>query len=251
MSQKKNKIILVISVCLLSLFILTGWLMLKGQESSLLSLKERKLVKNCENVLRNDSESLYKICKIEDGRIVVLNSTTENKGVKPGERVIISLNMPKLLAQEEWINPLTNKKITKPNSEDPISLCYNFYPTLMPEQLNRTLKYTFPSISQSEIDGIIDNFYQDFKWEVFPQSLFNQNSRGGNFICTKAFPISKVPITSLFLSLPQKNVFSAASGGIIIPDFSQYGIKILLASSEIMNSDYSPAQIVNMVPRTN
>lgn len=249
MSQKRNKIIILITLIIV---IVIGALLIVNKAR--VSLPERDLVKQCEQELQKTNKDIQ-VCKINNdilkeknigkrfpvilhpsNNLEFINDSLLDNSVKPSDKIIISLNIKNILMKNLLVNQSnTNKQLqTSFVTDKPISLCAVVYPVIITDKLN--------NLTEQEKELALKQYQDNFKWEFFNSSLdFTKITDNSNVICSAPFIIknqikNNSNNLSFLLNLPPKNILMFIGGGILTPDMTQYGIKLLLANPSFIDN---------------
>ncbi|NMB92542.1 MAG: hypothetical protein GYA31_02905 [Parcubacteria group bacterium] len=175
-------------------------------------------IRECESSLeqygKNGSRPPQRFCKITESGLDIFKAG-EIPQIYPEDKLIISLNIAKLL-EHDLYNVNTNGFIPKP--EDGIyTLCFSVYPVLVGSDISK---------------NDFQTFYQNYRWEIYPQDILNNKTRQNNFICSKPFPKEKYGQISAFIEIPKEEYLNLGSS-----DTKYYGLKISLVSDLLKNND--------------
>jgi hypothetical protein len=236
MSQKTNKIIVLIALLgVIVLIIISFWRL----KSSPVSLSEQELISRCEQELKRQ-EIDFQICKIDSTGIKFLSESDLDKEIKPSDRFVISVNLQKILITNALnIKSTVNQQLDEAIvSDKPISVCTVLYPVFISSQ--------FTNLSDQEINILLKQYQERFDWKLVSSLLFNKPSEETNVSCTNPFKINEAKLVSFVFSLPTQGTFYSIEKGIVNPDIHQYGLKILLA-----NKRFTDNQLANIDLGTN
>jgi len=222
MTQKTNKIIFLIAILLAILIILLAILKKPTEEINLISICEHLL--NIPN--REGKLPPQRVCK-------VVTTNNEEKAVEelepdvpanPEDELIIVVNLPKIL-QRKMYNIFTGEVLEKPQ-DNVYTLCFVIYPMLT------ELDMYEPS------EDNYNNFYQNYDWQIIPDSILNPLTKGDNYICTKPLELNQFPVVSLRYQIPSKEFLSLAK-----TNTRSFGLKIISAPENLKNSLAKAADI--------
>jgi hypothetical protein len=233
MSQKTNKIIILVALLGVIVFIIISFWRLK---SGPVSLSEQKLVSQCEQELKKQNKD-FQVCKINSNSITFLNENDLDKEIKPGDRFIISVNLPEILKTNALdIKSTTNRQLDEAIASDkPISVCTVLYPVFISSH--------FKNLSDQEIEILLKKYQEGFSWKLISSLLFNKPFDETNISCTNPFKVNETKIISFIISLPTQGTFYSIERGIIDPDFHQYGVKILLANNKFIDNQFAKVDL--------
>lgn len=155
-----------------------------------------------------------RVCREEaGGSLKILASDKELNGeIRPGDNIIISLNLPGRMAMESWVNVLTGDQVAKP--EGNAVLCFVTYPTLIDQDMRG-----YPNIDEDALN----RFYDSRAWSFAPASLFDQALKGGNFVCSRALPPASFTKVSFAMHIPPTDLLSLGRKS----SSRMYGVKIV------------------------
>lgn len=214
MNQKRNKIIVLIGV-IISISII-GVSILRYISSD--SFSAEKCAHLLENTINNGllfSHS-QKICQVTKGILIKkVQEIQSNEIVKPGDQIIISVNLPEILT-EEFRNSFTGNTIQKPENNI-YTLCFVIYPNLRSQS-----KYLKAETIQS--------FYQNYFWHIVPDKIMNFSSRGDNYICTKSLSLKNYSKISLIYTIPSQDFLKLGGG-----NARSYGLEIAFIPKTSLN----------------
>jgi len=217
MSYKTNKVIFFISLGLMSLIISWGiWQYYHNPE-----YVSKRLITQCEanldipDVLGHLSPQ--RVCKIENNSLKILGSEEEmSSEVHPGDTVIISVNLKKILNGQLY-DVYTGQTLANP--QDNIgAFCFIVYPVLMEKNM----------VKQNQTD--LNDFYTDYSWSIYPNTILNPVSKGDNFICTKPYPLNSYKNISALITIP-----SAVNLNLGYGETKSYGLKIVMIPDQFKN----------------
>lgn len=227
MSQKTNKIIFFSSVIIIiSLFIWGLW-----QYFSNPQYVYPRLISQCEAILDKPTQSEtippQRICKIENNKITILETSEEmNSKVKPGDTIIISIALNKIL-NSQLHNVYTGQEITKPQDNQG-AFCFVIYPVLLEKNM----------VSYSE--EIYKSFYSQYVWKIYPKNILNLFSKGDNYICTKLHSLNDYQKISALIKIPSKQNLNLGYG-----EIKSYGLKIVMAPENLKNLQFNNKDVID------
>lgn len=198
-------LIIVFGVLIYSLTITSHTISIRSSNNSL--ARECARLLETVNFKGSLTSSTEKICKITSG---ILNKKIQevqpNESIKPGDRIILSVNLPNIIAKPQ--NIFTQEEIAKPK-DDTYTLCFIAYPNLI----------------QTQYIGaeIVGAFYKDNFWQMISNKTLEISSRGDSYICTKALNIQSYSKISFLLTIPSEKLLKLGDA-----NSRSYGVKIVL-----------------------
>jgi hypothetical protein len=198
-------LIIIFSVLIYSLTITSNTISIRSSDNSL----DRECAQLLETVNFKGSltSSTEKICKITSG---ILNKKIQevqpNESIKPGDRIILSVNLPNIMAKPQ--NIFTQEEIEKPK-DDTYALCFVAYPNLIQTQYIGAEK--------------VKAFYQNDFWQMVSNKTLEISNRGDNYICTKPLSIEAYSKISFLLTIPPEKLLKLGDA-----NSRSYGVKIVL-----------------------
>lgn len=228
MSQKTNKIIVLVALLGVIVFIIISFWRLK---SSPVSLSEQKLVSQCEQELKKQNKD-FQVCKINSNNITFLNENNLDKEIKPGDRFIISINLPEILKTKSATNRQLDEAIA---SDKPISVCTVIYPVFISSHFN--------NLSEQEIETLLKQYQKEFSWKLISSLSFDKPVDETNISCTNPFKINEAKLVSFIFSLPTQGTFYSIERGIVDLDIHQYGVKLLLTNNKFIDNQFAKVDL--------
>jgi len=225
MSQKRNKLIVLIGLIITSSIIIISI----NQYFHSPNYLKQKLISQCEDSLDRPDESNrvppQRVCKINKNEIQILNNSEDlSSSIKPGDTIIFSLNFKKLLNRQLY-NVYTGQEINKPQDNKTV-FCFVIYPVLMKNQMK--------IYNEDEYK----EFYAHYVWEIYPKDILNYSSRGDNFICTKLNSLNTYSKISAVINIPSESDLKLGYG-----DTKSYGFKIVMAPENLKTHNLSDKDV--------
>lgn len=205
-------LIIVFSVLIYSLTITSNTISIRSSDNSL----ARECAQLLETVNFEGSliSSTEKICKITSG---ILNKRVQeiqpNESIKPGDRIILSVNLPNIMVKPR--NIFTQEEIEKPK-DDTYALCFVAYPNLIQTQY----------IGAETVEA----FYRDDFWQMISNKTLEISNRGDNYICTKPLSIESYSKISFLLTIPPEKLLKLGDA-----NSRSYGVEIVLIPQTNIN----------------
>jgi len=198
MSQKINKIIVLIGAIIIVGILIFG--------ANYYTKSNSYYVRQCENALDKYDEGgprpPQRICKITKNGLYVFRAD-EKPTISPDDKMIISVNLSKRLKGDLY-NVITGEVIAKPGDNN-YRFCFSLKPATVVAENNVENTMTSSTTSSEEvIRQDYQNLLNNSQWEVFPQGILNNKTKGDTFICSRLLSSTKYGKISFFFNVPEK-----------------------------------------------
>jgi hypothetical protein len=226
MNQKRNKIILFTGAIVIVGILIFG--------ANYYTKNNSYYVRQCENALDKYDEGgprpPQRICKITNDGLRVFKAN-EKPVISPSDKMIISVNLSKRLTGNLY-DVITGEVVKKPEDNN-YRFCFSLKPSTVVAENN--VENTITSLATSS-EEVIKQDYQNLlnnsQWEVFPQDILDNKTKGDTFICSKLLPLTKYDKISFFFKVPEKAYLKIGNTNI-----NAYVVEISLLPDNLKNNN--------------
>lgn len=177
-----------------------------------------EVISRCEAALdefiQGEGNPPQRVCEVEGGVIKVYSTDADlDSQINPEDVIVISLNLPGILARDPLINVFTGEVVARPTGQT--RLCFVTYPVLMEQNMQGHPNFDKDAYAL---------FYEHRRWSYHPSAVFDAEIEGRNFICSNPLHIGEFPKVSFEIRIPPREILALDEKAL---GTRAYGVKIV------------------------